>query len=67
MNSIQTAKGSVVIENTEEKFPTDAYFDFAECFGPALLSMGTLTVKARWTRRRQNQFCRCGQPKPGPK
>lgn len=54
MNKMQMAKGSVVVEATEEKVPTDAYFDFVECFGLAFLSMGTLPVE------------RCGSPWDAP-
>jgi hypothetical protein len=45
MNKMHTAKGLVVIETAGVVFPPDAYFDFVECFGLALLSMGTLTVE----------------------
>ena len=45
MNKMHTAKGLVVIEAAGEEFPPDAYFDFVECFGLALLSMEALTVE----------------------
>jgi hypothetical protein len=47
VGNLQIAEGSVAIEAADERFSDGIYFDFVECFGLSLLSMGTLRTETR--------------------
>jgi hypothetical protein len=44
---MQRAQGLLDFGATDEESPSGAFFDFVECFGLTLLSMGTITVQHR--------------------
>jgi hypothetical protein len=47
VSKMQRAQGLLDFGATDEESPSGAFFDFVECFGLTLLSMGTITVQHR--------------------
>jgi len=47
---MQTAQGLLGVGTIDDESPSGAFFDFVECFGLTLLSMGTIAAEQRGSR-----------------
>ena len=47
VSKMQRAQGLLDFGATDEESPSGAFFDFVECFGLTLLSMGSIAVEPR--------------------
>ena len=50
MSMMQTAQGLLGVGTIDDESPSGAFFDFVECFGLTLLSMGTIAAEQRGSR-----------------